>query len=306
MSAVSGTIERPALTPDVSEMHRIRWTEREFVFEIESPDEQICRMAVGVFPTPATTEHADTDRRWTIEPVGRNGELSWMVSGYSETSSMIPSSCQTRQSALQQVELDALDWLINNVSGEVVVHAALLSKNNHGIVIAGPSLAGKSTLATALWRSGWSLLSDDLVFIDVDRCKASPAPRRVSLRYGSKDLVGDPVWKQISNTPSCIETEKGLFFHPHEVSVLDKPHVISLSAIFFLARRDAAVGAAEIQPINPAKASLSLLPYSFNVRALPFVEGLRRISPLMADVPAFDLGRGELPAMISTVESAIG
>jgi hypothetical protein len=97
-----------------------------------------------------------------------------------------------------------------------------------------------------------------------------------------------------------------LFFHPHEVSGEKKERTTALSAIFFLARLDTAVGPAEIRAINPAKGALSLLPYSFNTRALPFVEGLRRITPLLEEIPAYDLGRGDLDAMVSAVEVTVG
>src|ERR1019366_3312168 len=114
------------------------------------------------------------------------------------------------------------------------------------------------------------------------------------------------VWTEISDTPSCMETSKGLFFHPHEVSGADKVRTTPLSAIFFLARRDVAVGAAEVRALNSAKAALSLIPYAFNVRTLPFVDGLRRITPLLDSVPAYDLGRGELQSMVAAVEATIG
>jgi hypothetical protein len=57
--------------------------------------------------------------------------------------------------------------------------------------------------------------------------------------------------------------------------------------------------------LNRAKAALSLLPYAFNVRTLPFIEGVRCIEPILEAVPAFDLGRGSLAEMVAAVEAAI-
>lgn len=306
MTAVSREFSETALIRNPDPPRSLRWSEQGFVFEIKSVDETLLEMAERVFSghSPAVTGTAT--RSWTIERVHEAESDPWLVSGRSETSSMIPVRAESRERALLHVEYDSLEWLLHNCRDSIVVHAALLSKNGKGVVIVGPSFAGKSTLATALWRNGWSLMSDDLVFVDTLARTAAPAPRRVSLRSGSKDLVGESAWNEISKTPSCLETDKGLFFHPHEVSGKEKERTTPLSAIFFLARIDTILDPAEVRVINPAKGALSLLPYSFNIRTLPFVEALRRITPLLDQVPAYDLGRGELNAMVSAVEVTIG
>src|SRR5665647_1422851 len=295
-----------AVALECVEAKPLRWMEQGFVFEIQSDDQQLLEMARRVFAvrSPVTTDVAS--RRWTAERANESEADLWIVSGVSETSSMVPAISETREIALLHIEQDALDWLLNNALDTVAVHAALLANNGRGIAIVGPAFAGKSTLATALWRSGWSLMSDDLVFIDTLSRVASPAPRRVSLRFESRDLVGDSAWSEIKATPSCIETSKGLFFHPHEVSGVGKVRTTPLSAIFFLARRNTVRGPAEVCAINPAKAALSLIPYAFNVRTLPFVDGLRRITPLLEWIPAFDLGRGDLQSMVSAIEATVG
>ncbi|MBV9768966.1 MAG: hypothetical protein JOZ32_05300 [Bryobacterales bacterium] len=45
------------------------------------------------------------------------------------------------------------------------LHGALVSRNGKGVMLAGDSFAGKSTLAYACARSGWSYVSDDGVFL---------------------------------------------------------------------------------------------------------------------------------------------
>ena len=305
MTAVSECWPKTAFGLDDVLTRHLRWNEQGFAFEIQSSDSELLEMARRIFVVQSFEADSKAGRRWRIERVNDSGLEKWLVSGVSESSSMIPVAAATRDMALLQVEHDSLDWLLHNTAA-IVVHAALLTRAGRGVMVVGPSFAGKSTLATALWRNGWALMSDDLVFIDAQHRIASPAPRRVSLRFESRRLVGDPLWSAIADTPSCVKTEKGLFFHPHEVSDSLKPAQTPLSAIFFLARREAAAGPAEVCVINPAKASLSLVPYAFNVRTQPFVEGLRRVRPLLEHVPAFDLGRGELHAMVEAVEANAG
>jgi hypothetical protein len=48
------------------------------------------------------------------------------------------------------------------------LHAALLESNGKGILLVGESGAGKTTSALTLARAGFTLMSDDLVFVEVD------------------------------------------------------------------------------------------------------------------------------------------
>lgn len=305
MTAVSG--QKAQTVHGQGQIERsLYWTERGSVFELKSSDKKLLETARRVFVAESPEASDIPTRSWTIERASQSEPETWNVSGSSEMSSMLPVRAKSRDVALLHVELDALEFLLNNSPDAITVHAALLSKNGRGIVIVGPSFAGKSTLAIALWRNGWSLMCDDMVFIDTALGIASPAPRRVSLRHGSRDLVGDLAWNEISETPSCIKTEKGLFFHPHEVPDIQKERTTSLSAIFFLARLDSTVGHAEVRAINPARGALSLLAYAFNARSQPFVEGLRWITPLLDKIPAYDLGRGDLQSMVNGIEATVG
>ena len=48
------------------------------------------------------------------------------------------------------------------------LHAALLENNGKGVLLVGESGAGKTTSALALARAGFTLMSDDMVFAEVD------------------------------------------------------------------------------------------------------------------------------------------
>lgn len=285
-------------------MKSIRWVAMGEVFELASPDDELLETAARVFVIGREPLDAAPARTWTVDRGPASGlEPEWSIAGESLDESMIPATARSRDIAIARVEQDALDYLLRKRTDHVVVHAALIAKSGAGILIVGPSLAGKSTLATALWRSGWSLLSDDMAFIVPERKTAAPAPRRVSLRFESRTLIGDDLWQEIRRTPSCVELWKGLFFHPHEVAGTAKLMSANLAGIVFLARRDSTAGPAEAMQINPAKAALSLIPYAMNARDLPLMEAVRVLAPLLAEVPAFDLGRGDLRAMVEAVES---
>lgn len=284
MTAVS---LRPDTRPDPNSAPLLvfRWKEQGFLFELRSTSEQVIQKARKIFPSATTDLETQAALSWNVEPDDGStvDDLTFV-----------------------DIETDVLQHIVDNPAEQLTVHAALLTRHDKGVVIVGPSFAGKSTLATGLWRAGWTLMADDLCLLDPAALRAYPAPRRVSLRTESRAIVGESLWNEIQQTPSFMHTAKGLYFHPHEVSANDRIISTPLTSIFFLARLGASAGPAELVRLHEAKAALALLPYAFNARVLPLLDGLRRVSPICERAPAFDLGRGDIKAMIAAVESTVG
>lgn len=70
------------------------------------------------------------------------------------------------------------------------IHGALVARNGSGVVLCGESFAGKSTLAYACARTGWTLISDDGTFLlrkSKDRF-AVGNPRTLRFRPDAKKL----------------------------------------------------------------------------------------------------------------------
>lgn len=70
------------------------------------------------------------------------------------------------------------------------LHAALLSRNGCGVALCGDSFAGKSTLAYACARSGWTYISDDGTFLVRDRSDryAVGQPHFIRFREDARQL----------------------------------------------------------------------------------------------------------------------
>lgn len=69
-------------------------------------------------------------------------------------------------------------------AGLVELHASCVARNQQGLLLIGPSRSGKSTLALALNRAGFRLLSDDRTFCSFKQSKlrAYGLPRPLKLR----------------------------------------------------------------------------------------------------------------------------
>lgn len=283
-------------------VHSHIWQERRTIFEVASTDREFIAMAERVLGHSTDLPARGPCCRWRVEP-GAAAD-SWVISAYGAGDTVLRTfQCADRERALHTVEWDALAHLIDDSHDVVAVHAALLSRDGRGLVIVGPSFSGKSTLAIALWRSGWTLHGDECVFLHGDSASGVAARRRISLRDSGRDLVGEQLWQRIQRAPSCIRSDKGYVFHAHELDGRSSRSSAQVEAIVFLARREGQAAPAITSLMNPAGAALALLPYAHKTRTLPFVEAMRQISPLAEKIPGYDFGRGKPEDMVWTIDA---
>ena len=103
------------------------------------------------------------------------GEAVGMISGNNVT---IGGPAETED------DLAALDILCQSMLAvafagprRVVVHGAAVGRGSDVMLVVGPSGAGKSTTAAAALLTGWELLSDDLVVVDLDPARLTGVRR---------------------------------------------------------------------------------------------------------------------------------
>ncbi|MCB1971937.1 MAG: HprK-related kinase A [Geminicoccaceae bacterium] len=102
-----------------------------------------------------------------------------------------------------------LNWCIaSHGHDHLVIHAAVLAKDERALVMPAPSGAGKSTLTAALAFSGWRLLSDELALIDLESGAVRPLARPINLKNRSIDIIGER-FPHLSFTGVAEGTVKG-------------------------------------------------------------------------------------------------
>lgn len=275
-------------------------------FELRSPSSEIQARARAILgpwlvdglPDPMGNHPVI---RFSIDVEGEGSCRRWLVR---DGGKIEPAASASLDAALTAVEYGAIAELLAPDSGVATVHAALVSHEGRGLLIAGPKEAGKSTLACALWARGWSLHSDDNALVDRQGL-ARGIPRRVSLRASSRDLVGHDLWARVERLPGSTRTPAALLFHPRMAELHPvEPEPVRVAAVAFLARRGAAGRQAVLEPIDPARGLVALAPYC-NLRDAGIGHALEALQPLADGARFFDLGRGPLPAMIEGAEAAI-
>jgi HprK-related kinase A len=93
----------------------------------------------------------------------------------------------------------AINWQIIATRHEYVqLHAATLAHRGRGVILAGLSSAGKSTLAAALIARGWQYLCDEFALIEPHSGQLTPFPKALCVKAGSFPIIralGLPLWE---------------------------------------------------------------------------------------------------------------
>lgn len=181
----------------------------------------------------------------------------------------------------------------------LLLHAATVERDGRALMLTGESGAGKSTLAALLGERGWRLMGDEFALIDLDRGKALPFPRAISLKNGAIAVMESEA-PPARFGPRMEATPKGTIRHmrpgDHAIAHMDRPARPALIVFprFGFARAVRPVGAAEAF-VRLTQASTNYV--ALGERAFAALTGLVRKTPARAiDYPdtatAIDLIEG--------------
>jgi hypothetical protein len=129
---------------------------------------------------------------------GTHGELVIELRADAESGSLTvsrPDGATHRSRSAAAATLHLMDELVHAVisslhqRGLFAVHAAAVAHRGRALVLAGPSGAGKTTLAVALAALGLEILSDELAILDPATGLVHPYLRRLHIRPGTPELV---------------------------------------------------------------------------------------------------------------------
>lgn len=102
-----------------------------------------------------------------------------------------------------------LNWCIASHAHQyLIVHAAVVERNDKAVIMPAPPGSGKSTLCAALAHRGWRLLSDELALLDVETGAVVPLARPINLKNRSIEIIQRFVPNAVM-TPPVLDTRKG-------------------------------------------------------------------------------------------------
>ncbi len=205
--------------------------------------------------------------------------------------------------------LPFIEWTTNALVAKFLpnfyqVHAASMSRDGVGAIIAGSPGQGKSTLAAGLLARGWSYLSDEFGLINPDSHQLEAFPKAMCLKVGSFA----PVLKLGLPLDVNRVLHKG---SKGPVSLLDplavRPDAVSapcrVGAIVF--PQYVAGAAPAIERISRARAVFELIQASFNFTKFRGT-GLALLADIARQAECVQLRSGELQTTCQLLEDYLG
>lgn len=181
-----------------------------------------------------------------------------------------------------------MNWcIVSHANQFLILHAAVIEKNNKAVIMPGQPGAGKSTLCSALINRGWRLLSDELTLISLKNGDIYPISRPVNLKNESIDIIK-------GFEPSSIFSNKANDTHKGTVSLLKPPTSsvaranITATPKLIVLPKYKAQSELTINNMDEKELFFSLINNSFNYNVLG-VEGFNATIKLINQVQSMQL-----------------
>jgi hypothetical protein len=175
--------------------------------------------------------------------------------------------------------------------GRTVFHAAVVTSESGALAVFGRTMAGKTTLVTALVELGFSYVTDDSAIVNEDGT-ISPYPRPLNLRSGASALLGT-LGGRFERVDYTVERGSRVeYLVPTAAATASGPCRPSLVAFLERDRSELAIAS-----ISAAEATARILEHT--LRADPPSESLRRGRRLVESAPSRAVIRGGDPRAIA-------
>lgn len=157
-----------------------------------------------------------------------------------------------------------LNWCVSGLCHQyLTIHAAVVERGGHALILPAPPGSGKSTLCAGLVSGSWRLLSDELTLIDLASGQVVPIPRPISLKNASINAIRNFNPAAILSDP-VHDTSKGSVAHmqPSEESVRRSEEFASPR--WLVLPRYVAEAPADLKPLSKGRAFMQLADSAFN------------------------------------------
>jgi len=193
--------------------------------------------------------------------------------------------------------LEKVVYLLLGASVVTDLHAACVSKNGRGILLCGDSGVGKSTLAYACSRAGWTYTSDDTSYL----IHASSFPcvvghsHRVRFQPTAKELFPELKDRMVT---SHLEGKSHIEIPVSELPILTTAVEARVHSIVYLNRRRSGKG--KLVPLAKGEAPIRMNKELFSAGEIRARRG-RRLEAF-SNVPAFELEYRSLDQAIAQLD----
>lgn len=190
-----------------------------------------------------------------------------------------------------------LNWCVSSLCHQfITLHAAVLERDGHALVLPAPSGSGKSTLCAGLAFHGWRLLSDELTLIDPGDLSVTPLPRPISLKNASIEVIARAA-PQAAIGPPVHDTIKGTVAHVRPPEVAVRRAGEKARPGWVVLPRYVADAPARLTTLPKARAMMQLIDNCFNY-AVHGVRGFRGLADFVDRSDCFEFTYSSLSEAI--------
>jgi hypothetical protein len=167
--------------------------------------------------------------------------------------------------AIAQLIWEVNRGVVEEAGNRVLLHAAAAQRDEGIVLLAGPEGSGKSTLVTALVRSGLRYVTDEIAAVELPSGTITPYPKPIALH----DELPEPLREVFATLPHPLQ--EGLEQRLVPAQAIRRRATGRLGGfarllVFLPTYRPGRVSAA--RPIARAEAAIGLAEQAFNFRAL--------------------------------------
>jgi hypothetical protein len=217
------------------------------------------------------------------------GQPCWHIDQLGQTLTYLADPPVTEPDSATQ-----LLWAIPHVlllQGQLVLHAAAVEDDSEIIAFSGSSGQGKTTLAQLLAKEGWTLVSEDLLVLDI-----SQGTPEVAIN-GEKNLRA---W--VAAHAAELQPRRSLA--ASSLAEAAAGPCLPLGKVFFHQRKEMPAPLIDEQPVGQAEGLLLLLENSFAELGIPEVWG-RLWDALCAIATQVPVARLQVPEGLAHLQMAV-
>lgn len=196
--------------------------------------------------------------------------------------------------------LDAVVYMLLAQLYATPIHAACVARNGRGVLLCGASGVGKSTLAYACARRGWTFIGDDSAMLPRTGEGRRVIGRPYSMRF--RDTASGLLPELNGRLAARRVNGKLTIEIPSAELAIESALECTAGALVFLDRREACD--ATVVPVARGNA-LGRLAADLAEYDAPVMEEWARSLEQLARVPAFELRYSELQGAVSRLEDIV-
>lgn len=194
------------------------------------------------------------DRFFLYRISPHNGSYRWISQNLTVKAPIYTGTCDLLH-FVQTVVLRTITLLMSDYH---LFHAGVVTWRDKGIILPAHPDMGKTTMVIKLVMLGCRFLSDEIACFNPELTKLEAFPRRLSIRNGSRKLLGLPEWPESMDVIKTAENEWMLDIEDIVPDSLSKTSVPNF--IFFLLGRK---NKPRLEPISSSTSLIELLKFTY-------------------------------------------